>query len=168
VSQSSDPRVPAENQFEHHVELDLQARPLTAADARRAVRKHLTTWDVVPATIDMVLLLTSEVVTNASRHAPPPLHLVLRHGAPGVRVEVTDSYAAGPTRRPNRSPQRLDEHRSIERCNRTLATEWAYRQVFTSNDQRAAALAPWLEHYNTQRRHAALGGLPPISRLSPT
>ncbi len=53
----------------------------------------------------------------------------------------------------------------VERLNRTLATEWAYRQVFTSNDQRAAALAPWLEHYNTQRRHSALGGHPPISRL---
>ncbi|WP_155768385.1 integrase core domain-containing protein, partial [Mycobacterium colombiense] len=26
----------------------------------------------------------------------------------------------------------------------------------------------WLEHYNTQRRHSALGGLPPISRLLPT
>jgi transposase InsO family protein len=56
----------------------------------------------------------------------------------------------------------------VERFNRTLATEWAYRQVFTSNDQRAAALAPWLEQYNTHRRHTALGGLPPISRLSPT
>src|SRR5918999_1219905 len=55
-----------------------------------------------------------------------------------------------------------------ERLNRTLATEWAYRQAFTTNTQRAAALAPWLEHYNTQRRHSALGGLPPISRLSPT
>jgi transposase InsO family protein len=56
----------------------------------------------------------------------------------------------------------------VERLNRTLQTEWAYRQVFTSNDERTAALAPWLEHYNTQRRHSALGGLPPISRLSPT
>lgn len=56
----------------------------------------------------------------------------------------------------------------VERLNRTLQTEWAYRQVFTSNAQRAAALAPWLEHYNTQRRHSALGGLPPISRLRPT
>jgi transposase InsO family protein len=53
----------------------------------------------------------------------------------------------------------------VERLNRTLQTEWAYRQVFISNDQRAAALAPWLEHYNTGRRHSALGGLPPISRL---
>ena len=57
----------------------------------------------------------------------------------------------------------------VERFNRTLATEWAYRQVFTSNDQRTAALAPWLEHYNTERRHTALGGHPPISRFpSPT
>ncbi len=56
----------------------------------------------------------------------------------------------------------------VERLNRTLITEWAYREVFTSNDQRAAALAPWIEHYNTRRRHSALGGLPPISRLAPT
>ena len=56
----------------------------------------------------------------------------------------------------------------VERLNRTLLTEWAYRQVFLTNDDRAAALAPWLEHYNTQRRHSALAGLPPISRLLPT
>jgi transposase InsO family protein len=56
----------------------------------------------------------------------------------------------------------------VERFNRTLQTEWAYRQVFYSNTDRAAALAPWLEHYNTRRRHTALGGLPPVSRLSPT
>jgi transposase InsO family protein len=56
----------------------------------------------------------------------------------------------------------------VERFNRTLQTEWAYRQVFTSNDARSEALAPWLEDYNTQRRHSALGSLPPTSRLSPT
>ena len=53
----------------------------------------------------------------------------------------------------------------VERFNRTLASEWAYRQVFITNDERTAALAPWLELYNTQRHHTALGGLPPISRL---
>jgi transposase InsO family protein len=56
----------------------------------------------------------------------------------------------------------------VERLNRTLTTEWAYRQVFTTNDERAAALAPWIENYNTRRRHSALGGLPPTSRLQPT
>lgn len=56
----------------------------------------------------------------------------------------------------------------VERFNRTLASEWAYRQPYTSNEQRAAALAPWLDHYNTGRRHSALAGLPPVSRLLPT
>jgi transposase InsO family protein len=53
----------------------------------------------------------------------------------------------------------------VERFNRTLQVEWAYRQVFYSNAERAAALAPWLELYNTRRRHTALGGLPPVTRL---
>ncbi len=56
----------------------------------------------------------------------------------------------------------------VERFNRTLQTEWAYRQVFTTNDARTAALDPWLEYYNTRRHHSALGGQPPLSRLSPT
>ncbi len=56
----------------------------------------------------------------------------------------------------------------VERLDRTLATEWAYRQVFTTHAERTAARAPWLEHYDTRRRHTALGGLPPTSRLLPT
>jgi len=56
----------------------------------------------------------------------------------------------------------------VERFNRTLQIEWAYRQPFHTNDERADALGPWLEDYNYRRRHTALGGLPPISRLSPT
>ncbi|NHU86434.1 IS481 family transposase [Kocuria sp. JC486] len=53
----------------------------------------------------------------------------------------------------------------VERFNRTLQTEWAYRHVFTSNQARKEALDPWLNIYNTQRRHSALDGLPPTSRL---
>lgn len=54
----------------------------------------------------------------------------------------------------------------VERFNRTLQIEWAYRQVFNSNTARTAALDPWLVFYNTERRHSALGGKPPISRLT--
>jgi transposase InsO family protein len=39
----------------------------------------------------------------------------------------------------------------VERFNRTLASEWAYARIYTSNDDRTAALAPWIEHYNTER-----------------
>ena len=56
----------------------------------------------------------------------------------------------------------------VERFNRTLQTEWAYRHAFTSNQHRRDALAPWLHTYNTERRHTALAGQPPITRVSPT
>jgi transposase InsO family protein len=55
----------------------------------------------------------------------------------------------------------------VERFNRTLQAEWAYQRPFTSNDERADALPEWLEYYNTTRRHQALAGQVPISRLSP-
>jgi len=55
----------------------------------------------------------------------------------------------------------------VERLNRTLATEWAYRQIFTSNQARTDALAPWLDYYNTERIHTGIGGTP-INRVSPT
>lgn len=55
----------------------------------------------------------------------------------------------------------------VERFNRTLATEWAYSQPWLTNDERSQALATWLQHYNTQRHHTAIGAAP-ITRLSPT
>jgi len=56
----------------------------------------------------------------------------------------------------------------VERFNRTLQTEWAYRRVYTSNAQRSRALEPWLHTYNNHRNHSSLDGHPPISRLTPT
>ncbi len=56
----------------------------------------------------------------------------------------------------------------VERFNRTLASEWAYRQVFTTNAERSAALPDFINYYNHRRRHTAIGGQAPISRLSPT
>ena len=55
----------------------------------------------------------------------------------------------------------------VERFNRTLAAEWAYRKPFTSNHARTDALAPWLRHYNTGRIHSS-HGLTPAARVSPT
>lgn len=54
----------------------------------------------------------------------------------------------------------------VERFNRTLATEWAYTRAYPTNTHRTNALTPWLHHYNTERPHTALGGHPPITRVS--
>lgn len=51
------------------------------------------------AAADVILLLASEVVTNALRHAPPPRELRVREQAGFVRVEVTDSHPLPPRRR---------------------------------------------------------------------
>lgn len=55
----------------------------------------------------------------------------------------------------------------VERYNRTLQTEWAYRRLYTSSQQRADALEEWLHHYNTRRRHSAHGGRTPLSQVQP-
>jgi transposase InsO family protein len=53
-----------------------------------------------------------------------------------------------------------------ERFNRTLLTEWAYARPWTTNTLRTRGLDRFLNHYNTRRGHSALGGQPPISRLT--
>ncbi|WP_076217315.1 IS481 family transposase [Mycolicibacterium conceptionense] len=53
-----------------------------------------------------------------------------------------------------------------ERLNRTLATEWAYARPYASNADRKAAFGAWLHHYNTERPHFGIGGVPPITRLA--
>ena len=53
----------------------------------------------------------------------------------------------------------------VERYNRTLQVEWAYRQVFLTNAERSNARSPWPEFYNTGRRHSAIGGLPPKAEV---
>jgi transposase InsO family protein len=52
-----------------------------------------------------------------------------------------------------------------ERFNRTLLEEFACAQLFTSNDERTAALGPWVASYNADRNHTAIGGLTPLQRL---
>jgi transposase InsO family protein len=53
-----------------------------------------------------------------------------------------------------------------ERFNRTLACEWAYARPRASNTARTRALDKFLVRYNNRRGHSALGGRPPISRLT--
>ena len=108
-------------------------------------------------------------------------HYFADHGIHHIEEVMTDNHwSYTQSRAFAEALSRLDaDHRRIrphcpwqngkvERFNRTLQTEWAYHQVFTSNHQRSQALQPWLEYYNQKRRHTALRGLPPISRLSTT
>jgi transposase InsO family protein len=62
-------------------------------------------------------------------------------------------------------PYRPRANGKVERFNRTLAGEWAYRRLYRSNPERLRALDRWVDFYNHRRSHTALGGRPPASRL---
>lgn len=53
----------------------------------------------------------------------------------------------------------------VERFNGTLAREWAYVREYESEAARRIALVDFLNHYNYDRPHAAIGHKPPASRV---
>ena len=63
-------------------------------------------------------------------------------------------------------PYRPQTNGKIERFHRTLADGWAFRRLYTGESQRRKALPGWIHEYNHHRPHTALGGHPPISRLT--
>ena len=134
------------SRFAYSEILDSENADATADFLERAIAKLAT---VGVTQIDAVMTDNAWNYTKSNRFS----EILERHDATHIVIKPHCPWQNG----------------KVERFNRTLQAEWAYRHVFTANDQRAAALAPWLESYNNQRRHSALGGQPPISRLpSPT
>lgn len=63
-------------------------------------------------------------------------------------------------------PYRPQTNGKIERFHRTLADGWAYARFYESTQQRNTALPDWLHFYNHHRAHSAIGGHPPVTRLT--
>jgi transposase InsO family protein len=63
-------------------------------------------------------------------------------------------------------PYRPQTNGKIERFHRTLADGWAYARFYTSETERRQALPTWLHFYNHHRPHSAIGGQPPITRVT--
>ena len=110
----------------------------------------------------------ARAATYFADHGIPRIERVMTDNAWAYKYSLRNVCTGIGARQKFIKPHCPWQNGKVERLNRTLVSEWAYRQVFTSNAERAAALTPWIEHYNTQRRHSALGGLPPVSRLAPT
>jgi transposase InsO family protein len=105
-----------------------------------------------------------------AQHGITTIHRVLTDNAKNYRISHAFQQACADlgARQKFTRPHCPWTNGKAERLNRTLAQEWAYRQIFTTNQHRTDALGPWLQHYNTTRPHTAIGGHPPISRLTPT
>jgi transposase InsO family protein len=62
-------------------------------------------------------------------------------------------------------PYRPQTNGKVERFNRTIVAEWAYAEVYLSNDARSATYANWLHTYNHHRPHTGIRGLTPAERV---
>ncbi|MCL2733300.1 MAG: ATP-binding protein [Actinomycetia bacterium] len=83
------------------VEVLLPRHPRRVAEARQATRKALEAWRIPSDAAEAVVLVVSELVTNAIRHAKAPadrrIGLRITRPAPDrVRVEVADAGTAVP------------------------------------------------------------------------
>ncbi len=75
-------------------------------------------------------------------HGIPRIERVMNDNAWAYRWSLREVTAALGARQKFVRPPWPWQSGKVERVTRTLATEWAYRQVFVSYAERAAALAP--------------------------
>jgi anti-sigma regulatory factor (Ser/Thr protein kinase) len=76
--------------------ISLANRPAAAAEARRQVLATICAWDV-PVDVDVAVLLTSELVTNAIRHqAEETITLTITCVCGQLRVDVHDTSRTMP------------------------------------------------------------------------
>ena len=62
-------------------------------------------------------------------------------------------------------PYRPQTNGKVERFIRTLLQEWAYAELYPTNDRRRSLLPDWISYYNHDRPHTALGGSSPMPFL---
>jgi len=110
---------------------------------------------------------------------PTPETAAAFFGGLGVRIErvMTDNGFAYRSRAYNTlldelgarhkhtRPYRPQTNGKAERFIKTLLAEWAYARPYADNADRLAALPAYLNFYNHDRPHTALGGLAPMQVL---
>lgn len=100
------------------------------------------------------------------RHGIPRIERVMSDNGSGYR---SGDFAAGmavlKAVHKRTRPYTPRTNGKAERLIQTLLRLWAYVRPYTSSDERASALAPWLKWYNFQRPHGSLEGRCPMETL---
>ena len=150
----------------------------------RGDRQRVAGWEAVHVCIDDASRLAyGEVLPDERKTSAVPFleRAIAWFAGQGVTVEriMTDNGSAYRSHHWRRAcgglalrhlrtrPYTPRTNGKAERFIQTSLREWAYARPFATSQERAAALDPWLHHYNTARPHAALGHQPPASRLRP-
>jgi anti-sigma regulatory factor (Ser/Thr protein kinase) len=107
----------------HACRVRLTMGPAAAAEARGQVRAAICAWDA-PADVDVAILLTSELVTNAIKHtAGDGVTLGIQCASDQLRVEVHDTSSSLPVLRD--APADADTGRGLVLV-ASLASEWGF------------------------------------------
>ena len=114
--------------FEAAVSQHLGAHGPAVARARSFVAEQLRAWRVEDDVVDDLVLITSELVTNAFLHGRPPVDLRLRRSGTEVVLEVQDRAAVRPRRR---LADDDDENGRGMLIVSTLADAWGTRSIGT-------------------------------------
>ena len=94
------------------------------ADGRSFVAVQLSRWQMPTQVSDEATLLTSELIANAVRHAPPPLCLEITVHTTKIRIEVHDSDPIAPVL--TRPDFTSSGGRGVWLVD-TIASRWGYR-----------------------------------------
>ena len=119
---------PARTIVERPYRISLLAGPAAAAQARRHVGAIIRAWDV-PVDAYTAALLTSELVTNAIRHASDEhdaIELVVSWAGSMLRVEVHDGSRSAPA--PVHALPYAEAGRGLMLLD-SLSAGWGYRET---------------------------------------
>ncbi|EST18940.1 hypothetical protein M878_44295 [Streptomyces roseochromogenus subsp. oscitans DS 12.976] len=93
------------------------------------------------------------------------VHVVTDNGANCRAAAFTRTLALWASRHQRTRPYTPRHNGKVERYRRILAEEPLYARNWTSEAERARAIAVWNVHYNYHRPHTTAGNRPPASRL---
>ena len=157
--------------------------PGHAVTGDRRQRSRRIGWDYVHSLVDDCSrlayseILDDERAETVTGFVGRGLDWLLQHGIVAERLLSDNAWAythnrslkallrARAIEHKTIRPYRPQTNGKVERYQQTLAREWAYGQTYTDSTARRAALPHWLEHYNTRRRHSAIGDRPPLTRV---
>jgi transposase InsO family protein len=101
-----------------------------------------------------------------SRHGIRRIERVMSdNGSPYISADFSGAVAALGASHIRTRPYTPRTNGKAERFIQTMLRLWAYVRPYTSSDERAVALAPWLVWYNRQRPHGSLQDRSPVETL---
>ena len=114
---------------------------------------------------DTVVAFTERALAWYTGHGIAPRRVMTDNAWAYTRSRDFKALLGGNVQHLTITPRRPQTNGKIERFHQTMAREWGYGMTYLSSEHRAKALPHWLDHYNQQRPHSAIGNRPPISRV---